>query len=501
MITNIRFYLKISKFAYKNFTVMKKNILWIIFSVCFSSLFSQYEIKVKINGVSDTVVYLGHHFGEKKYVVDTANIDSKGYAVFKDNEKLLYRGIYLVIMPSQNMTYFEIIVGDNKKFSIETDTANYVKNMKVKGDKENVIFNNYQKAMIDWQEKMEDLNKKYESNKDNPEEAEKIKQQMTQLNKERISMMNDIIKNNPGTFFAKVLKSLIDIDIPEPPKDEKGNVTDPQFQYRFYKKHYWDNIDFSEHGLLRTPIYEAKLNYFFDKMVIPIPDSVIPDVKNVITKAYDAGDTLMYRFTVSHLLHYFETSKVMGYDAVFVSIAEDWYLNGKAYWTDSAFLAKLTERVEKITPNKLGSIAPNLIRMQGYDDRYYSLHDIKADYTVLVFFEPSCGHCKKEIPKLMQEFRDTLKEIGVKVFAVYTQYDRKEWDNFIQEKNLIEDGWINVWDGPYPHSKFRDFYDIYSTPVIFILDKNKKIIGKRIGVENIKDLIEFEKKKAAGEIR
>jgi thiol-disulfide isomerase/thioredoxin len=484
----------------KKIVAMKRLFVWISALLITASLNAQYEIKVKINGVKDTVVYLGHHFGEKKYVVDTAKIDSNGNAVFK-KDKFLYRGIYLVIMPSRNMTYFEILVGDNKKFSIETDTADFVKNMKVKGDKENLIFNNYQRYMTDWQEKMQALNKKLEANKDNPDESEKIRKEMNEINKQRVDMMNEIVKNNPDTFFAKIIKSLIDIDIPEPPKDENGNVIDPQFQYRFYKKHYFDNIDFSEHGLLRTPIFEAKLNYYFDKMIVPMPDSAIPEAKYVITKAYESGDTLVFRFTVSHLLHYFETSKVMGYDAVFVSIAEDWYLNGKAYWADKEFLTKLTERVEKISPNKLGNVAPDLKRMQGFDDKYYSLHQVVSDYTILVFYEPSCGHCKKEIPKLMQEYRDTLKELGIKIFAVYTQYDREEWAKFIEEKNLIEEGWINVWDGPYPHSKFRDYYDIYSTPVIFVLDKNKKIIGKRIGVENIKDLIEFEKKKERGEIK
>jgi thiol-disulfide isomerase/thioredoxin len=254
-------------------------------------------------------------------------------------------------------------------------------------------------------------------------------------------------------------------------------------------------VDFSESGLLRTPIYEGKINYYFDKMVVPFVDSLLPEANNIIQKTYDGGDSLMFQYTASHLLHYFESSKIMGYDAVFVDIAEKWYLSGLATWADSTFLSKLTERVEKITPTKLGNVAYNLERMQSLDDKFYNLHDIKGDYTVLVFYEPHCGHCKKEVPKLMQHYRDSLQALNVKIFAVYTQYDKDEWKEFAEEKNLIEEGWYNVWDGPYPHSRFRDFYDIYSTPVIYVLDKDKKIIGKRIGVENIKSLIEFEKEK------
>ncbi len=159
------------------------------------------------------------------------------------------------------------------------------------------------------------------------------------------------------------------------------------------------------------------------------------------------------------------------------------------------YLVKLKERVVKISPNLIGNIAPDLKRMNTFDDKYLSLHQVTADYTILVFFEPDCGHCKKEIPKLMQEYRDTLKYLNVNVFALYTQYDKEEWIQFIEDKNLVEEGWINVWDGPYPHSQFRDNYDIYSTPVVYLLGKDKKIIAKRINVEDMKKVIEFDKSK------
>jgi thiol-disulfide isomerase/thioredoxin len=476
---------------------MKKAGLLFLTMIFALSLFAQkYEIKVKINGISDTVIYLGHHFGEKKYVVDTARIDSKGYATFT-GDKELNRGIYLIVMPSKGMTYFEFLIGEAKKFSIETDTANFVDNMKIKGCKENIVFNQYQKRMTEIQNQRGDLMRQYEAAKENADEQKKISEQLTELNKLRVSYMDELVKQNPNTFFSKVLLSMKEVEIPESPKDSAGNEIDPHFGYKFYKAHYWDYIDWSESGLLRTPIFEGKLNYYFDKMIVPSPDSMMPEARKMIRLSYEAGDTLMFQFTASHLLHYFESSKIMGYDAVFVDIAEEWYLSGKAHWADSAFMVKLLERVNKITPTKLGNIATDLKRMQTIDDKYISLHQVDADYTILVFYEPHCGHCKKEVPILMQQYRDSLKTMNVKIFALYTQYDKEEWKTFLDEKNLYEDGWYNVWDGPYPHTGFRDFYDIYSTPVVYVLDRDKKIIGKRIGIESIKSLIEFEKERKA----
>jgi thiol-disulfide isomerase/thioredoxin len=456
---------------------------------------NEYEIKFKINGVKDTVVYFGYHFGDKKYVIDTTKIDHYGNAVFS-GDKRLHRGIYLVVMPSQNMNYFEVLIGNDEAFfSIETDTADYVQNMKIKGSQENIVFNQYQREMGRYQRERMKIEKEYTEANNNPEEQERLRERMKFLNEEREAYMNKMITDYPDFFFSKILNSLIDVKIPESPKDENGNDIDPNFQYFYFKDHFFDNIDFSEEGMLRTPIYEDKLNYYFARMVVQSPDSLIKETHDIINRTYEGGDSLMFQYTLSRLFNIYDTSKIMGYDAVFVAIAEDWYLSGKATWADSTLLAKISERVEKITPNKIGNVAPDLVRMQSIDDKYYSLHQIPGDYTVMVFWEPGCGHCKKEVPKLMSELRDTLHKYNVSVFAVYTQYDKEEWKKFLDEKNIYEKNWYNVWDGPYPHSNFRNFYDIYSTPVIFVLDKDKKIIGKRLGVESIKGFLDFYIKK------
>jgi len=136
---------------------MKKiGLLVLGFFISFLLSAQNYEIKIKINGVSDTVAYLGHHFGEKKYVVDTAKVDSKGNVVFAGDKKL-ERGIYIVVLPSRGMTYFELLIGDNRKFSLETDTTNFLQTMKVKGDKENQAFMDYQRKMVDIQNRRTDL--------------------------------------------------------------------------------------------------------------------------------------------------------------------------------------------------------------------------------------------------------------------------------------------------------------------------------------------------------
>ena len=48
-------------------------------------------------------------------------------------------------------------------------------------------------------------------------------------------------------------------------------------------------------------------------------------------------------------------------DAVFVHLAKNYYLNGKAPWADKKLLGKIQELVDKTEPNLIGRIAPELI--------------------------------------------------------------------------------------------------------------------------------------------
>jgi hypothetical protein len=86
------------------------------------------------------------------------------------------------------------------------------------------------------------------------------------------------------------------------------------------------------------------------------------------------------------------------------------------------------------------------------------------------------------MPLLKNEVWEKYKNKGIRIFAVYTHVDTQPWIQFIEEHHLSE--WTHVYD-PYQQTRFRDLYDIFSTPVIYVLDKNKKIIAKRIGIDNL----------------
>ena len=129
---------------------------------------------------------------------------------------------------------------------------------------------------------------------------------------------------------------------------------------------------------------------------------------------------------------------------------------------------------------------------------YVSIHEQATKYTILYFWEPDCSHCKTETPKFSKDYDDKkLQDIGVTVIPIYLHRNINEWEkytnhlntwlDFVTEHNMLK--WTNVWE-PFGYSHYRDKYDISSSPVLYLLDKDKKIIAKRISYDQAIGIIE-----------
>jgi len=466
---------------------MKKNRLFLcltFFTVIFSlTVFAgspdSYEIKVKFKSLKNQECYLGFEFGTQKYVRDTAKIDEKGIATFKGTVPLP-GGIYLIITKTKD--YFEFIMNEPKVY-LETDTGDFVKNTKVIVSEENKVFFAYLNFMQENYTQRLEIEKSIKAYK-TPEDSAKIQPLKTKLNQldttSKIYRMN-LAKNYPNLFFIKILKTLDEPIVRDKMKSESDSIYG-LYLYNYYQWHFFDNVDFSDMRFLRTPVLENKIEKYLDKLTYRHPDSIKFASARVIEKSR-ANDEV-FKYVLPKVFNKYASSKFMGQDAIFVYLAEKYYLSGIAYWADSSQLSKMYDRVVKLKNNLIGLKAPELI-MKDTSDKYVSLNQMKSIYTVLIFWDVTCGHCKIEIPKLKHLYDSLGNHDSIDVYAVYIGNDLKEWKKYIKENNIT---WINVAD-PLNYSNFRMLYDIYSTPVIYILDDNKLIQAKRIAVEQIVEIV------------
>lgn len=441
-----------------------------------------YEISFTINGLSDSTIYLAYHLGDKQYLKDSVKIDKSGHGFFSGKETLP-QGIYMLVLPGRK--YFEMLVSDNQIFSVECTYTDYFKTLKFSGSAENIAFVNYQRKWILLQEEAAKLRTRAQNNKANNDSLRKLTTLQSKLEGKMKSYLNDVIIENKGNLLSLLIKSMLPVVVPPivlPPDTKNPDSVRYFMEYMYNKDHFFDNIDLTDERLLRTPILQGKLNMFFTNVVIQLPDSINKEIDKVIAKC--SKDYKMFQFIAVFLFNHFRESEVMGHDGVMVKLADDIYLSGKADWTTKEWRDNLRKEVDRIRPNLIGVKGHDLI-MDTFTGSLTSLYDIKKEFTILIFWEPDCGHCQEALPKL-KAYYDKVKEQSVEVFAVCTQSDKPKWEKFIKEKDL---NWINGWD-PKRVTNFDYYYNVQSTPTIYILDKNKVIIAKKLSVENIGSFID-----------
>ena len=443
-----------------------------------------YQIKLSLPQQKDTRIYLASYYGDRIFKIDSTKTDAQGHATFEGKSKL-DQGFYLLYLDKDH--YFDFLVGQDQTFTVsggfqKGDSQHF------SGAPETEAFQNYQHFLEQQRNVQMHLQQEMQKYHSLPDSAKAIRNRMMALNQKMQNYWNTQAQKYKGTFYADFMHFM---DIPRP-----GNIKVPDGvsnpdsvrwakTYAFQRDHFWDNFNFNQEGLIRTPLIKNRLDTYLDKVLIQDPDSILGPAKRLIDQS-KVNDN-MFRYMADYVLTHSANSQVMGMDKVFVKIADAYFLNGKASWADSTMMAKIREKVYVTRPNLIGKTAPEL-KLPDADGQYFSLHQVDAKYTILYFWEPDCNHCKEQTPVLYDKVYKKLHSKGVEVYAVLTQPDEKaDWQKFINDHGLYD--WINVWD-PDMISNFHALYDVHSTPTLYILDKNKKIIAKRLDVSTAGDLLE-----------
>ena len=451
---------------------------------------AQYKIDLQVNGLRDSSIIFGYYFGEGRYVQDTAKLDAKGHATFKRDSSLA-KGLYLFLLPTGES--LDLLIGDQQKFTFSVDMADLRNTQKVEGASLSQAFLDFQTFMGQMQQRGESVRKEDSlvrnlpaSDPNTEKKREEIREKYKALDTEVKAYHKELLAQHGEDVLGEFVRATIPISLPEYHPDPSVKNVDSarwMWSYTYNSEHYLDNINLASSSLLRTPLVLPKVNHFLDKMILQIPDTLNKYCDKILERAYLNTET--FRFWTSYLLNKYQSSEIIGMDAVFVHIADKYYLAGRTPWVDEEFLSKLKDRVAHIKPNLLWAVAPNF-KVETLNAQTFELAKDKADATVLVFWEPSCSHCKVAIPKIDSIARKYDPK-RLHVIGFMTTGDGPEWQKYVFEHKL--EWWINVWD-PYRKTGFHDNYDIYSTPVIYVLDKNHKIVIKRIGVESLAAILD-----------
>jgi thiol-disulfide isomerase/thioredoxin len=470
----------------KKITISILSVLMAIFAFAAGNTTGKGQnIKITVKGQEGARMILANYYGDKQYIYDSTLVaDKKGVYTIK-RDTTIPGGIYLAVFPALGNRYFEFVLAE-PQFSLTTDTNDLTGHLEVTGSEENALFYGDMKFLSKMKANSDSLAKLYRAATDE-KEKNRLKEQLTGIDKQVKAKREDVITNHANLFYAKLLKAMKEVSVPDFPRDANGKILDSAWQWRFYKAHYWDNVDLSDERLLRCPVFHNKLKTYFAQTVVQIPDSINVAGDELIAKTDKKNE--IYRYILTYIFNEMANSKVMGFDASYVHFGKNYFCKGLAPWLDTAKLFKICDRVTRLEPVLVGKKAQRIILpTDSTETQWKSLYDIKSKYVIVAFWDPDCGHCKKEIPVLAEAYHN-LKKKGIDVTgycpAIMEIENYKDWVEFINKNNL---DWINVCD-PHRHNNFRFEWDIQSTPQIYILDSEKIIKARRIGADQVEDYI------------
>ena len=427
-----------------------------------------YKIDGRIRGLKDSTCYLTYYYENQNFVQDSTVASSDGTIVF-EGKKPLKGGMYNVMIG--NWQSFDLLITE-QKFSFEANLKDIFNTLKFFGSRDNDLFYSYQQKSVKDALKISELSKKSDSVSVN---------QMYGLQYESALYKKKFIKAFEGTFASKIIKSTLTSDVPPAPKLSNGEE-DPLWGNKFFVEHYFDNIDLTDDRLINTPLLYQPVKYYFDQLEFLPNDSLIVLVDKFLNKSRRTSP--MRKYLVRKLANQAETSKVMGRDAVYAHLLDKYYINDPLLW-DTSTVRLVKERHKYLKNLLIGSKIPNM-KATDVNGKEKALYDMKSAFTILYIYAADCEHCKNFTPQLV-EFTQANKAKGIEVFAPIFGNNLETWKGFIKE--FGSESFSNVIDIAGKINLYQEF-DAQFTPTIYILDKNKKIIGKgNMNIEMMKEII------------
>lgn len=446
-----------------------------------------YNIPITLTPYKNTWIYLGNYYGKYKNLTDSAWMDEKSQGVFKGETKLP-QGIYFVVSPAKYLL-FEFLMDKEQHFTVQADTANLTK-FSITGSPDNQLFQDYTYFLSEKSPKIMSLQQQLGSGKTAKDSA-LLKTSLIKANNELQAYRENIVKSKSVSMLAHFFQTMKRPDAP--PIPIVNGKPDSVYPYRYVKDHWWDDVSFEDESLVRTPFFDPKVDEYFKYYIVPDSDSIISEVNYILLVTRNNKDLFNYllgKFTDKYI-----NPEFMGQEKVFLFLFDKYYSKGDTTWLTEKQRKYIFERAYSLMANQIGEPAAEL-NMLDTSNKAVNLYGIKSPYTFVIFWDPNCGHCKETVPRVDSIYEAKWKALGVKVVGVNVDDAANDaWKKFINEHHLKD--WINIYqkkeakeaEAKKGVANFRQLYDVFKTPTLYLLDSEKRIIGKMLNIEQFDDVL------------
>ena len=235
--------------------------------------------------------------------------------------------------------------------------------------------------------------------------------------------------------------------------------------------HFWDDFDFEDDKQL-TMLSREQMIYALSEYVTIIPEERADSLmRALIRRASTSHDMLDYFYTLCEIVLHNPNSALRN-DEYYIPVLEE------------LVASPLLDEYERIAPaydleialkNRIGRVATDFVYTLE-DDTQGNLHDIKANYTILMFSNPECPLCGEIMRQIASsQLLTALIEHGVlKVLTLYPDEDIAHWRKYIDN---IPAEWIRAYDKGGVLTKER-LYNLSAIPALYLLDRDKRVLIK-----------------------
>ncbi|HLI94235.1 MAG TPA: thioredoxin-like domain-containing protein [Puia sp.] len=472
---------------------MSKILLSLAFSLLLMKAQAEegYTIRLHLKPYTSGKVYLGYYYGKIKALADSAQLNSNSDGIFSGS-KALPGGVYFIVSPSRAIL-FELLIDSQQHFSVSADTTNLPASVVFSGSPDNDVFQTYTRYTAEIGRQISaDQQSLAAARKAHDSAAARIDQdKIRALNEALQKYREELARKYPTSLLATLFRSLKEPEIP-PASKQPGGKYDSAYAFRYFKDHYWDGISFSDERLSRTPVFEPRLDKYFRDLVSPAPDSIEKEVDRMLLEARVSKP--MFQFLMVYFVQKYVNPEYMGQDAVFIHLFDKYINAGETDFFTEKYRKYLNDRAYSMMANQIGEPAANL-EMVDSTGALRPLYGVNADYIIVCFWDPTCSHCQELVPRLDSMYKAKWAREGVKIYGVMVDGGRQAWLQFIKDHNLT--GWEHVYETKEHQDAtekagqpgFRQLYDVYQTPTLYLLDKDKRIIAKKLSLEQLDEVI------------
>ncbi|MBO4654362.1 MAG: thioredoxin family protein [Bacteroidales bacterium] len=413
-----------------------------------------YEIKVSASNIDENFMYLQGYYGQEAFIFDSAKVKGHKNIVFKNKKRVMPSGVYSLTDRFGN-EYLDLMIDKSRHFTVTGSSLDRLSTSAiVSGSEENAQF-------IEFQKQMASVEMSHETSPQTIDNTPQL-----------------FYESTPESFLGHYIKAKYYINSMLPQLDE-SDTADASLQYQRLIDHYFDHYTFEDARLLRTSVYLDLRNYFLE--VLPQDAQVMVSKANEFLQKFK--DQESYEYYTALLLSLFEHSvNNLAHDQVFVALF-DQHCAGKTISTIpedlKTYYQRSVDRKRKLLP---GQTIPALVSYDISNAKHAS-SDIDKELIIIWFWDADCDECIVETPKLNEFYKDFANYYNLEVFAVAITDDLEKWDKFCKNNEL---SWINVnYYMNEPNYDFIEYFDLITTPVIYLIDKKHTIIDRNFPLEEI----------------